>query len=176
MTLYPRMTRKPPFSVDAPGYTPVEGETLPRRNPLAGDKLVTTLANGTVKTVFDLLKRSTEKFGDAKAIGTRTLIRTHKETKRVKKIVDGKEEEVDKEWTYYELTGYKYMSFKEYEVLWQQLGAGFRKLGLAKDDRVHIFAATRSVELKILPIRANSWCIAHIGLPSHTVLSHSQCP
>lgn len=83
------MTRKPPFSIDAPGYKPVEGETLPRRNPLAGDKLVTTLANGTVRTVFDVLKRSAEKFGDAKAIGTRKLIKTHKETKKVKKIVDG---------------------------------------------------------------------------------------
>lgn len=139
------MTRKPPFSIDTPGYEPVEGETLPRRNPLAGDQLVTTLANGTVKTVFDVLKRSAEQFGDAKAIGTRTLIKTHKETKKVKKVVDGQEQEVDKEWTYYELTGYKYISFQEYEVLWRQVGAGFRKLGLVRDDRVHIFAATRSV-------------------------------
>jgi long-chain acyl-CoA synthetase len=143
MTIYPRMIRKPPFSIDAPGYKHVEGETLPRRNPLAGDKLVTTLDKGTVKTVFDVLKRSSEKFGDAKAIGSRTLIKTHKETKKVKKMVDGKEEEVDKEWTYYELSGYKYMSFNEYETLWRQLGAGFRNLGLVKDDRVHIFAATR---------------------------------
>jgi long-chain acyl-CoA synthetase len=137
------MTRKPPFSIDAPGYKPVDGETLPRRNPLAGDKLVTTLANGTVKTVFDVLTRSAEKFGDAKAIGARSLIKTHKETKKIKKMIDGKEQEVDKEWTYYELTGYKYMSFKEYETLGRQVGAGFRKLGLVKDDRVHIFAATR---------------------------------
>jgi long-chain acyl-CoA synthetase len=145
MTLYPWMTRKPPFSVDAPGYRRIEGETMLRRTPLAGDKLVTTFADGTVKTVFDLLMRSAEKFGDDKAIGTRTLIKTHKETKKIKKIVDGKEEEVDKEWTYYELSGYNYISFKEYETLWRQLGAGFRKLGLSKDDGVHIFAATRCV-------------------------------
>ncbi len=145
MTLYPRMARKPPFSINAPGYSYVAGETLPRRNPQAGDQLVTTLANGTVKTVFDVLTRSAEKFGDARAIGTRTLIKTHKETKKVKKMVDGKEQDVDKEWTYYELSGYKYISFKEYEVLWRQLGAGFRKLGLVKEDRVHIFAATRYV-------------------------------
>jgi len=34
------------------------------------------------------------------------------------------------------------MSFTEYEKLTLSIGAGFRKLGLEKDDRVHIFAAT----------------------------------
>jgi long-chain acyl-CoA synthetase len=154
MTIYPRMTRRPPFSINAPGYKAVEGETLPRRNPLAGDKLVTTLANGTCKTVFDVLKRSAEKFGDARAIGTRTLIKTHKETKKVRKVIDGKEQEVDKEWTYYELTSYNYISFKEYETLWHQLGAGFRSLGLVRDDRVHIFAATRHVALAHRPLHS----------------------
>jgi long-chain acyl-CoA synthetase len=75
------------------------------------------------------------------------LIKTHKETKKVKKVIDGKEQEVDKEWTYYELTSYNYISFKEYETLWRQIGARFRLLGLIKDDRVHMFAATRYVAL-----------------------------
>ena len=137
------MSRKPPFSVDSPGYEQVEGETLPRRNPMVKDKLLSTLANDTVKTVFEILTRSSQKFGNARALGSRTLIQVHKETKKVKKMIDGKEEAVDKEWTYYELSEYKYMSFIEYEVLWKEVGAGFRKLGLVKDDRVHIFAATR---------------------------------
>lgn len=61
---------------------------------------------------------------------------------------------MDKEWTYYELTGYKYISFKEYETLWRHIGAGFRKLGLAKDDRVHIFAATKYVSSKSSPLQS----------------------
>ncbi len=39
---------------------------------------------------------SVEKFGNAKAVGSRKLVRTHQETKKVKKIVDGEEREVDK--------------------------------------------------------------------------------
>ncbi|RAL66295.1 hypothetical protein DID88_005965 [Monilinia fructigena] len=91
---------------------------------------------------FDIIKRSSEKYGNAKAIGSRTLIKTHQEVKKVKKMVDGEQQEVDKKWTYFELSEYKYMSFSEYENLILQIGAGYRKLGLKKEDRVHIFAAT----------------------------------
>ena len=143
MKLYPRMTRKPPFSVDAPGYKPTEGETLPRRNPMAKEGLISTLDNDNVKTIYDILTRSSKKFGDKRAMGSRSLIKMHRETKKVKKVIDGREQMIDKEWTYYELTGYKYISFIEYEALWREIGAGLRNLGLVKDDRVHIFAATR---------------------------------
>ncbi|KAI9678276.1 MAG: long-chain fatty acid-CoA ligase [Caeruleum heppii] len=137
----PRLVKKPPFSVQVKGYDAVEGETIPRRNPIAADKLKTTPEAG-VTTVFDILKRSSEKFGNAKALGSRDLIKTHTETKKVKKIVDGEEQEVDKKWTFFELSEYKYLSFVEFERLALQLGAGFRKLGMTPGDRVHIFAAT----------------------------------
>lgn len=88
------------------------------------------------------MKLSSEKYGNAKALGTRKLIKTHQETKKVKKIVDGQETEIDKKWTYFELSGYEYLSFHDYEKLILQIGAGYRKLGLEKGDRVHIFAAT----------------------------------
>jgi long-chain acyl-CoA synthetase len=52
-------------------------------------------------------------------------------------------QEVDKQWTYFELSGYSYLTFKEYETLVLQMGAGLRKLGLVKDDRIHLFASTR---------------------------------
>ena len=60
----------------------------------------------------------------------------------MKKIVDGEEREVEKKWTYFELGPYEYLSFSEYEKLTLQIGAGYRKLGLNKEDRIHIFAAT----------------------------------
>ena len=140
--LYPKMTKKPPFSVEASGYDKVKGETIPRRHPQSKDKLVSKPSD-EVATVFDNLKRAAEKFGNAKAIGTRKLIKTHTENKKVKKMVDGQETEVEKKWTYFELSGYSYMSFVEYERLALQCGAGLRKLGLAKNDKVHLFGATR---------------------------------
>lgn len=140
--LYPRISKSPPFSVEAPGYQAVEGETIPRRNPLAKDKLVTTPSED-VRTIYDIIKRSADKFGNAKAVGTRRLIKTHNETKKVKKTVDGQTKEVDKNWTYYELSEYSYLSFVEYEKLTSQIGAGLRKLGMIKGDRLHLFAATR---------------------------------
>lgn len=137
----PKIYHSPPFSVEVPGYEAVEGETIPRRHPRCRDKLLETPGDD-VRTVFDIVKVSSEKFGNAKALGSRKLLKTHQESKKVKKMVDGVEQEVDKKWTYFELGGYEYISFHDYEKLTNQIGAGFRKLGLVKDDRVHIFAAT----------------------------------
>lgn len=140
--MYPKMTKKPPFSVEAPGYEKVKGETIPRRNPAAKDKLIARPSD-EVATVFDNLKRAAEKYGNAKALGTRKLIKTHVENKKVKKIVDGKETEVDKKWTYFEMSEYSYISFIEYEKLALSCGCGLRSLGLVKDDKLHLYGATR---------------------------------
>lgn len=141
MVPQPKMYKKPPFSVEAPGYEKVEGETIPRRNTRAKDKLRNRPEEG-ITTVYDILRSSSKKFGNAKALGSRKLIQMHEEVKKVKKMVDGKEQEVDKKWTYFELTGYEYISFVEYEKLALDIGCAFRKLGMKKDDRVHLFAAT----------------------------------
>ena len=140
--LYPKMSKRPPFSVEATGYDKVDGETIPRRNPVAKDKLVTRPAD-EVGTIFDNLTRAAEKFGNAKAIGTRKLIKTHTENKKVKKMVDGHQTEVDKKWTYFEMSGYTYMTFVEYEKLALSCGSGLRNLGLVKDDKLHLYGATR---------------------------------
>lgn len=140
--MQPRMYESGPFTVEASGYEPVKGETIPRRHPGSKDKLVTTPSED-VTTIFDILKRSADKFGNAKALGTRKLIKTHHETKKVKKIVDGKTTEIDKDWSFFELSGYSYVSFSEYEKLALQMGAGLRRLGMTKGDRLQLFAGTR---------------------------------
>jgi long-chain acyl-CoA synthetase len=140
--LYPQMSGKPPFTVEASGYQKKDGETIPRRHPAAKDKLIDTPADN-VKTIHELVKRSAEVFGNAKAMGSRKLVRTHQEVKKIKKTIDGTPQEIEKKWTYFELSGYNYLSFVEYERLTLQLGAGFRKLGMNKGDRLHLFAATR---------------------------------
>ncbi len=142
IVFHPRMSKSPPFSVEAPEYKPVPGETIPRRHPKVADGLRSQPEPG-VATVYDLLRRSSEKYGNAKAIGSRSLIKTHRETKKIKKMVDGQEREVDKEWTYFELSEYKYISFIEFERLAMEVGAALRKLGLVEGDRVHIYAASR---------------------------------
>lgn len=131
-----------PFTVESPGYKKVDGETIPRRNARCKDELKTRPDENT-STVYDIFKRSAEKYGNAKAIGQRDLIRKHEEVKKVKKTIDGKEQQVDKKWIYYEMSEYHYMSFNDYAKMALQCGAGLRKLGLEAGDRVHIFAATR---------------------------------
>ena len=139
--LIPRMTAKPPFSVEVPGQEPVEGETPVRRHPEAVNGLLTKISDD-VTTVYDLVRASVAKFGNAKCMGSRKLVRTHQEKKMIKKVVNGQEVEVEKAWTFFEMSPYEYLSYTEYERLILQLGAGLRKLGLVKDDRVHIYAAT----------------------------------
>ena len=174
--LQPRMSQSGPFTVEASGYKPVKGETIPRRHPGSKDKLVTTPSED-ITTIFDILKRSADKFGNAKALGSRKLIKTHHETKKVKKTIEGRTEEVDKNWSFFELSGYSYISFSEYEKLVLQVGAGLRKLGLVKDDRLQLFAATRYrfvfFPYRIISITKYSLNSAHWLAMSHGAVSQS---
>ncbi|KAK4666800.1 long-chain fatty acid-CoA ligase [Podospora pseudopauciseta] len=139
--LIPRMTAKGPFTVEVPGQTPVEGETPVRRQPLAIPEFVERPAPD-VTTVYELVRAAVAKYGNAKCVGSRKLVRTHQDKKKIKKIVDGVETEVEKSWTFFEMSPYEYYSYTEYEQLILQLGSGLRKIGLDKADRVHIYAAT----------------------------------
>jgi len=56
---------------------------------------------------------------------------------------------VDKQWTYYELSPYEYMSFSEFEAMALSIGRGFRALGMKAEDRVHLFAATHPYWLAV---------------------------
>ncbi|KAK2000666.1 AMP-binding enzyme [Colletotrichum falcatum] len=143
LDILPKMQAKGPFSVPSPGVEAKDGETVPRRLPQAIPDLI-TIPGGNITTTYELIKQSAEKYGNAKCLGSRKLVNTHRETKKVKKMVDGEEREVDKQWTYFELSPYEYITFHEYERLTLQLGAGLRKLGMAKADRLHLYAATSS--------------------------------
>ncbi|KAE8380673.1 hypothetical protein BDV26DRAFT_256785 [Aspergillus bertholletiae] len=139
--LQPRISKKPPFSVEVPGVEAVPGETIPRRLPVAKDGLILRPAED-VTTTYDVFRRSARVFGNAKAVASRRLVKTHEENKKIKKIIDGVEKEVDKKWTYFEMSGYSYKSFVEYEQMALQLGAGLKKLGLEAGDKIHLYGAT----------------------------------
>ena len=144
----PRMVKRPPFTVEVSGSPQVPGETIPRRNANFPSKLISQPVEG-IDTIFDFVKYAASKFGNQNAVGSRTLLKKHHETKKVKKMVNGELQHVDKSWTYFELSGYKYLSYKEYETQVLQIGAGFRKLGLNAPDRVHMFASTSAHWLSV---------------------------
>ncbi|KAH8751233.1 putative long-chain-fatty-acid-CoA ligase [Hyaloscypha finlandica] len=137
----PQMTAKPPFTLPAVGASAVDGETIPRRHPKAVNSFVSIPEEGC-HTLYDVLVRAGQKFGNEKALGTRPLLKKHIETKKIKKMVDGKEKEEEKEWTYFEMGSYSWTTFSEYVELALQVGAGFREFGLTKGDKVHVYAAT----------------------------------
>ncbi|KAE8329120.1 hypothetical protein BDV39DRAFT_172578 [Aspergillus sergii] len=139
--LQPRISKKAPFSVEVPGVEAKPGETVPRRLPAAKDGLILKPVED-VATTYDVFRRSARVFGNAKAVASRRLIKTHEENKKVKKVIDGVEKEVDKKWTYFEMSGYSYKSFVEYEQVALQLGAGLKKLGLETGDKIHLYGAT----------------------------------
>ncbi|PNP60106.1 hypothetical protein THARTR1_00130 [Trichoderma harzianum] len=133
--------RKPPFTIEASGYEKVPGETIPRRHPAAKDGLLTT-PHDDVHTVFDIVRRSAREYPNHLAVGHRRLIGLHKETKKVPKNIDGQVVEVDKEWQYFELSKFDFLTFKEYETLVLQLGSGLRKLGFSGSHKLHLFGTT----------------------------------
>ena len=139
--LIPRMTAKGPYTVEIPGQKPIEGETPIRRHPQSVPEIIAK-PSPEIATVYELVKVSVAKYGDSNAMGSRRLLATHQETKKVKKIIDGEERLVDKQWTYFELSGYEYVTYNDYQRRTAQIGAGLRKAGLVAGDRVHIFAAT----------------------------------
>ncbi|KAL7951906.1 hypothetical protein V8C42DRAFT_21860 [Trichoderma barbatum] len=133
--------RKAPFTIESPGYEKVPGETIPRRHPAAKDGLLNK-PHDDVHTVFDIVRRSAREYPNHLAVGHRRLIELHKETKKVPKNIDGQVVEVDKEWQYFELSKFDFLTFKEYETLVLQLGSGLRKIGLDGAHRLHLFATT----------------------------------
>lgn len=135
---------KPPFTVEAPGFEKVPGETIPRRHPRFKDQLRNSPAEG-VHTVFDIVKRSARLYPNHHAVGYRELIKLHKETKKIQKNVDGEIREVDKEWQFFELTPFKFYTYKEYLALVLQIGSGLRKIGLGPEQKLHLFGTTRYV-------------------------------
>ena len=136
------MSAKPPFTIPSLNTASKDGETIPRRHPTAVNGFITTSEEGC-NTLYDVLIRSGKKFGSEKALGTRPLLKKHVEKKKIKKVVDGKETEEEKEWTFFELGSYGWVTYGEYVSLALQVGAGLRNFGLGRGDRVHVYAGTR---------------------------------
>lgn len=118
-----------------------KGEGKIRRIRSAKKQLVTTV-DDSIKTVADILPWAAKKYGDKDCLGARTLIKQHEDEKMITKMVDGKEQRVPKKWTYFELSGYEFLSFTEALEHAKTLGRGLVKAGLKQNDRLELFAST----------------------------------
>lgn len=133
------MARHQLASVGVSGADGVEGQI--RRSTLSPDHLITRPAEG-IDTMVDVLNYARKKFGSKKLIGSREVVREHKEQKAVKKMVDGEEVEEMKTWTYFELSPFSYITLNEFCDLVELFAIGLHKIGLTHKDRFNIFAST----------------------------------
>ncbi|KAF5018612.1 hypothetical protein F66182_9404 [Fusarium sp. NRRL 66182] len=128
-----------PYTIESPGYLEVAGESLPRRHPRAKHGLLQYPTDG-VLTVFDVVRNSAKLYPHHKAVGTRRLIKMHREFKMI--------EDRKKEWIYYELGPYNYLSYSQYEQLTIQIGSGLRKLGLSSSSKIYLFGTTSAQDIQ----------------------------
>lgn len=82
--------------------------------------------------------------GSKKAFGSRDIAGMIKETKQVTKMVNGQETQVDKEWSYFKLTPYDWMSYDEALQDIKDIGSGLRHLGSGGPDETffNIYGST----------------------------------
>ncbi|KAI5290048.1 long-chain fatty acid-CoA ligase [Ascosphaera aggregata] len=139
--LAPRHTIRGPFCVEVPGSKVVKGQSAVLRHARARDGLTTTL-KPNITTLYENLKFSVKTFGHKRAVGYRKLIKVHTETKKVKKLVNGVESEVDKNWSYFELGPYQWLSYIEFDKLVMDLGSGLRHIGFDASQMIHLYAPT----------------------------------
>lgn len=81
-------------------------------------------------------------FPNKPVMGWRDVVRMHDEQKEVTKKVEGKEVKEMKTWQFYELSNYKYITYNEFEERIQHASSGLVNLGMSKQTRFNIYAAT----------------------------------
>jgi long-chain acyl-CoA synthetase len=133
IVLQPCMRKQGPFSIEVPGTEKVPGETRPRRNPAAVDGLIAQ-PHLSIRTAYDIVQYAALTHGDNRCMGSRTLLATYRESKDTGGAT--------KEWEYFELGPYQYLTFVEFQDHISHLGAGLLQLGLCSDDKLHLYGAT----------------------------------
>ncbi|BEJ12845.1 hypothetical protein CspHIS471_0300190 [Cutaneotrichosporon sp. HIS471] len=129
------------WEVDADKPKP-QGETHVRRSYASKDLVLRPEAG--IDTIHDVMLYAARTHGSKIALGAREIERTITETKRITKIVNGKETKVDKNWTYFKLTPLEWISYEEALQDVRDIGSGLRELGLGGEDETffNIYAST----------------------------------
>lgn len=119
------------------------GETAPRRKATQKNGVVVQPAGTTAFNIAEYFEQCAKRNGNTNAIGWRDLIDIHTDKKMVTKIVDGKEEKVEKTWLFYEQSPYKFMTFPQLLTLIKNYSKGLNEIGLKPhESKLHIFATT----------------------------------
>lgn len=106
------------------------------------DTLIST-PHASVTTLYDILVYAARIYpATKKCFGSRMVRNEIKESKMIKKMVGGKEVEEEKVWTFFDLGGYTWVTYRDVLATAQEWGAGLVSLGLKKQDKVTIFHST----------------------------------
>ncbi|KUJ17009.1 AMP-binding enzyme [Mollisia scopiformis] len=178
----PGMFHEPPFSLEVPGVAKKDGETIPRRNAKYIDGLVSR-PRPEIATLYNVLQHARDTFGSAAALGSRTLLSTHKELKvESEREVNGRKELNNKQWIYYEMSEYKWTTYQDYFNLAIRIGQSLRNAGLEPGSRVHVFAATsmrwlamsHGATTQSMPIVTSYATLGESGLETSLVQTHAK--
>ncbi|EDO15940.1 hypothetical protein Kpol_480p27 [Vanderwaltozyma polyspora DSM 70294] len=126
-------------------------ETAPRRSIEAKDGLYYRPKGMECSTVYEFAIERFNQLAERNALGWRDVIDIHKETKSIKRKINGEFKNVDKTWLFYELSSYKYTTYSELIDVMHHIGAGLREIGLThdNDDKLHIYASTSHKWMKM---------------------------
>ncbi|WPK26914.1 hypothetical protein PUMCH_004282 [Australozyma saopauloensis] len=120
------------------------GETAPRRKASQKNGALERPADMSATTLPEYIEECVAKHSSRNCMGWRDLLEVHNEKKTITKVVDGEEQQVEKNWTFYEYSSYKYSTFKETLVAIKALSKGLAEIGLKPNqtDKLHIYAST----------------------------------
>lgn len=126
------------------------GETAPRRRAAQKAAALERPLDSKANTLPEYIDECVQRNLDRRCMGWRELLDIHTDVKKVTKVIDGKEQLVDKEWTFYEYSPYQYQTYSEVHTAIKLLSHGLAKMGLNPgSSRLHIFASTSHKWLKV---------------------------
>ncbi|GAA5943404.1 uncharacterized protein JCM15063_002939 [Sporobolomyces koalae] len=129
-----------PSSVEV-GPEPLPTETRPRRYADTRGELQRA-PEPDVLVIPDLLAKSVKLRGDQPAVGWRDVVKIHHEQKQITKTVAGKQVQESKNWQYFELSDYQYLTYRELADTVDHAANALHHLGLSRSTMFNIFAAT----------------------------------
>ena len=129
------------IEVTQPTETPA-GETTIRRNAISPHALTET-PHPSIHTIYELVQFNARRWGDLPCFGTRKVIQVHTETQfPASTKPEGQAVAPARVRMFWELGPFEYRSYNEVAQEGLNLGAGLRRLGLERGDRVNIYADT----------------------------------
>ena len=120
---------------------PTANESPIRRCASSNDQLLARPHEG-IDTVTDVLYYTAREHGTRKAFGWRDILQTHVEEKEVQKTIGGKTVTEMRKWTYFELSGYKWINYVQMREYALDLAKGLVELGMKRSQVFNIYAGT----------------------------------